>query len=113
MPGALVWATSQHYLGCLTKLAAFVAGVALAASPIARFIAERLHAIRDFFLVLFFVAVGAHFDSGAFADVVVPSLVLALLVLAIKPVAYRYFFGLIGEKSKTGWECGFRLGTIE
>ena len=112
----IAWCLGMGYLATLFGLSheigAFVAGVALAASPIARFIAERLHAIRDFFLVLFFVAVGAHFDSGAFADVVIPSMVLALLVLAIKPVAYRYFFGFIGEKSKTGWECGFRLGQL-
>ena len=89
------------------EIGAFVAGVALAASPIARFIAERLHAIRDFFLVLFFVAVGAHFDSGAFADVVIPSVVLALLVLSIKPVAYRYFFGFIGEKARPDGSVDF------
>lgn len=98
--------------GLSHEIGAFVAGVALAASPIARFIADRLQAIRDFFLVLFFVAMGAHFDSGAFAEVIVPALVLACSVLVIKPVAYRICLRYIGEKRKTGWELGFRLGQL-
>ncbi len=112
----IAWCLGMGQLASLFNLTheigAFVAGVALAASPIARFIADRLHAIRDFFLVLFFVAMGAHFDGSAFADVIVPSLVLACLVLAIKPLAYRFFLVYIGEKKKTGWELGFRLGQL-
>ncbi len=110
------WCLGMGYVATLfglsNEIGAFAAGVALASSPIARFIADRLQALRDFFLVLFFVAVGAHFDSGAFADVVIPALVLAGLVLIVKPTAYRLFFGYIGEKKATGWECGFRLGQL-
>ena len=112
----IAWCLGMGYVASLfglsQEIGAFVAGVALAASPIARFIADRLHAIRDFFLVLFFVAMGAHFDGSAFAEVIVPSLVLAGLVLAIKPVAYRVFLVYAGEKKKTGWELGFRLGQL-
>ena len=99
-------------LGLSNEIGAFVAGVALAASPIARYIADRLQAVRDFFLVLFFVAMGAHFDGGAFASVIIPSLVLACLVLIIKPVAYRFFLSFFGEKNNTEWELGFRLGQL-
>lgn len=112
----IAWCLGMGYVASLFELSheigAFVAGVALAVSPIARFIADRLHAIRDFFLVLFFVAMGAHFDGGAFAEVIVPSLVLAGLVLVIKPLAYRIFLAYTGEKQKTGWELGFRLGQL-
>ncbi len=112
----IAWCLGMGYVaglfGLSTEIGAFVAGVALAASPIARFIADRLHAIRDFFLVLFFVAMGAHFDGGAFVEVIIPSLVLACLVLVIKPIAYRIFLIYTGEKSKTGWELGFRLGQL-
>ncbi len=99
-------------LGLSKEIGAFVAGVALAASPIARYIAERLHAIRDFFMVLFFVAIGAYFEPDAFAAVIVPALALAALVLALKPVTYRLLLGLVKEKSNTCWEAGFRLGQL-
>ncbi len=112
----IAWCLGMGFVASLFGLSheigAFVAGVALAASPIARFIADRLQAIRDFFLVLFFVAMGAHFDGGAFAEVIVPSFVLACLVLVIKPLAYRFFLRYAGEKKKTGWELGFRLGQL-
>ena len=98
--------------GLSPEIGALIAGVALAASPIARFIAERLHAIRDFFMVLFFVAMGAHFDAGAFAAVALPSIVLAGLVLAVKPVTYRYLLTYFDESKKTGWEAGIRLGQL-
>ncbi len=98
--------------GLSPEIGALIAGVALAASPIARFIAERLHAIRDFFMVLFFVAMGAHFDAGAFAAVAFPSIVLAGLVLAVKPITYRYLLTYFGESKKTGWEVGIRLGQL-
>ncbi len=98
--------------GLSHEIGAFVAGVAVAASPIARYIAERLQALRDFFMVLFFVAMGAHFNGAAFVEVFVPSLVLAALVLAIKPTVYRLLLGKFGEESETGWETGFRLGQL-
>lgn len=98
--------------GLSPEIGAFIAGVALAASPIARFIAERLHAIRDFFMVLFFVAMGAHFDAGAFAAVALPSIVLAGLVLAVKPITYRYLLTYFDESKKTSWEAGIRLGQL-
>lgn len=99
-------------LGLSHEIGAFVAGVSLAASPIAPFITDRLQSIRDFFLVLFFVAMGAHFDAGAFVEVIIPSMVLASLVLVVKPVSYRFFLVFFGEKRESAWELGFRLGQL-
>ena len=112
----IAWCLSLGQLagvfGLSPEIGALIAGVALAASPIARFIAERLHAIRDFFMVLFFVAMGAHFDAGAFAAVALPSIVLAGLVLTVKPITYRYLLTYFDESKKTGWEAGIRLGQL-
>ncbi len=101
-----------EFLGLSHEVGAFVAGVSVAASPIARYITERLQALRDFFMVLFFVAMGAHFNGAAFMEVIVPALILAALVLIIKPVVYRYLFSSFGESVDTSWEAGFRLGQL-
>lgn len=45
-------------LGLSSEIGAFIAGVALAASPVSVYIAESLKPVRDFFLVLFFFSVG-------------------------------------------------------
>ena len=46
------------FLGLSNEIGAFIAGVTLASSPIGAFIADSLKPLRDFFLVLFFFALG-------------------------------------------------------
>jgi len=71
--------------GLSEELGAFIAGVSIAASPIARFIAESLKPLRDFFLVMFFFAVGASFNMQYLPIVFLPALILATLILIVKP----------------------------
>jgi Kef-type K+ transport system membrane component KefB len=47
-----------HAFGLSLEIGAFIAGITLATSPIAQFIALSLKPLRDFFLVLFFLASG-------------------------------------------------------
>lgn len=47
-------------IGLSEEIGAFVAGVALAASPISLFIAESLKPLRDFFLVMFSLLLAPH-----------------------------------------------------
>jgi Kef-type K+ transport system membrane component KefB len=97
-------------LGLSEDIGAFVAGVALAASPISLFIAESLKPLRDFFLVMFFFSIGATFNFSFAAQVVIPAVILAGLILVIKPLL---FYGLLvqaGEKKQVAKEVGIRLG---
>ena len=75
-----------------------------------RYIAVSLKPLRDFFLILFFFAVGARFDLSLLNQVLVPALVLAALVLGFKPVAYRFLLQGVSEKRSLAWDLGFRLG---
>ena len=97
-------------LGLSEDIGAFVAGVALAASPISLFIAESLKPLRDFFLVMFFFSVGATFNFGFAAQVVIPACILALLMLFLKPLCFRLLFVKSGEKKLVAKEVGLRLG---
>lgn len=99
-------------IGLSHEIGAFVAGVSVATSPIALYIANHLKPLRDFFLVLFFFSIGAEFNLGLLFDVLVPSLILAAVVLAGKPVVFRLLLGRISEDSSQGWEIGLRLGQI-
>ncbi|MFT6873899.1 MAG: Kef-type K+ transport system membrane component KefB [Granulosicoccus sp.] len=99
-------------LGLSHEIGAFIAGVTLATSPIARFIAESLKPLRDFFLILFFFALGAGFNIGALPDVLLPALILAALATAIKPVIFQYFLQREQEKANMAGETGARLGQI-
>ena len=97
-------------LGLPEEIGAFVAGVALASSPISLFIAESLKPLRDFFLVMFFFSVGATFNFGYFAQVVIPACILAFLMLFLKPLCFRILFVKAGEKFQVAKEVGIRLG---
>ncbi len=96
--------------GLSEDIGAFVAGVALASSPISLFIAESLKPLRDFFLVMFFFSVGATFNLGYAAQVVIPACLLATLMLVVKPLFFYLLFARSGEKKKVSKEVGFRLG---
>ncbi len=98
--------------GLSYEIGAFTAGVTLAASPISRYIAETLRPIRDFFMILFFVAVGAYINLGTALDVIVPAIVLAAAMLVVKPATFRFLFERNSEKKDTSWEVGFRLGQL-
>ncbi len=99
-------------LGLSYEIGAFVAGIAVATSPIARYIAESLRPLRDFFLVMFFFALGAGLDFGVIAEVWLPALVLAMALLVLKPVVFKYLLTQVAETNKLAWETGWRLGQM-
>ena len=99
-------------LGLSLELGAFVAGVTLATSPIALFLAEALRPLRDFFLVLFFFTVGAGLNLALVPSILIPALAFSALVLLAKPVIYRVLLDQFKEQGSLAWEVGFRLGQI-
>lgn len=111
---ALGWclgvAEAAKSLGLSEEIGAFIAGITIATSPISQYIAINLKPLRDFFLILFFFAVGARFDLGMLDQVLLPTLVLSLLVLVVKPVTYRFLLKGVSEKRTLAWDLGFRLG---
>lgn len=97
-------------LGLSEDIGAFVAGVVLASSPISLFIAESLKPLRDFFLVMFFFTIGATFNFGFASQVVIPAVILATLMLIVKPLLFYVLFTRTGEKKSVAKEVGVRLG---
>lgn len=111
---ALGWclgvAEVAHMVGLSHEIGAFIAGVSLATSPIALYIAEQLKPLRDFFLILFFFALGAGFNLGMLAEVAVPAIVLGALMLGLKPLVFRVLLGQLSETKALAWDVGLRLG---
>ncbi|WP_221798542.1 cation:proton antiporter [Oceanobacter mangrovi] len=108
----LAVAEAAKLAGLTYEIGAFIAGITLATSPIAQFIAISLKPLRDFFLVLFFFALGARLDLGLLSTVAFASVALAALVLALKPVTFRVLLQKFSEKTSLAWDVGFRLGQI-
>ncbi len=103
-------AESAKLLGLSAEMGAFIAGVSLASSPISQYIATHLKPLRDFFLILFFFSIGASFNLTLVDDIALPAIVLACLVVVLKPVIFRFLLLRIKEENSLSWEVGFRLG---
>jgi Kef-type K+ transport system membrane component KefB len=101
-----------HLFGLSAETGAFIAGITLASHPVSQYLALQLRPLRDFFLILFFFALGASFDTGLLAKIWLPSLLLTLLVVAVKPAVFRLLLGRFSEEARLAWDVGFRLGQI-
>lgn len=113
---AIAWclglAELSEFMGLSLEIGAFVAGVTIATSPIALYIADHLKPLRDFFLILFFFSIGAGFQLDLLSTVLVPALILGAAMLILKPLIFRFMLRRMSESSALGWETGFRLGQI-
>jgi len=105
-------AVLAHAIGLSYEIGAFIAGVAIATSPISRFIADTLRPLRDFFLVVFFFALGAGFNMGLLSQIIWPALTLAALLMLIKPFMFALMFRREGETPDVSREIGIRLGQV-
>jgi Kef-type K+ transport system membrane component KefB len=99
-------------LGLSAEIGAFIAGIMLATNPIAMFIGESLKPLRDFFLIIFFFALGASFDLHIVEEVLLPGLILAGVALLLKPYVFKWLLAYSGEPAAVAMEVGIRLGQI-
>ena len=101
-----------YAIGLSYEIGAFIAGVSLATNPVARFIAESLKPLRDFFLIMFFFALGASFELEVLPDVFWPALTLAVAALLIKPWVFDRMLEREKEAHDLSRQIGVRLGQI-
>ena len=113
---ALGWclglAELSEALGLSAEIGAFIAGISLATSPIAQYIALNLKPLRDFFLILFFFSLGASFNLLLLPDIIIAAIILGGIMLFLKPAVFRLLLGRQSEKPSLAWDIGFRLGQI-
>ena len=100
------------FIGLSHEIGAFIAGVSVATSPISIYIATNLKPLRDFFLVLFFFSLGAGFQIGLLGEIFIPAIIMAALVLLLKPIVFHGLLRSLSETDTNSWEIGFRLGQI-
>jgi Kef-type K+ transport system membrane component KefB len=106
----LLSAEVANLLGLSYEIGAFTAGIMLAISPISLFVSEGLKPVREFFLILFFFAIGAQFDLLVTKQVIIPGIILAGVILITKPFVFNAAFRLAGESAGLAKELGIRLG---
>lgn len=104
-------ALAEHcYLSA--EIGAFIAGISLATSPISQYIALNLKPLRDFFLILFFFALGAQLNIELLPSVLLATVVFAAVLLAGKPLILYALLRQHSERKALAWDISFRLGQI-
>lgn len=94
------------------EIGAFIAGITLATSPISQFIALNLKPLRDFFLILFFFALGAQLNIALLPELFIPILAVSAVVLIAKPSVFYVLLCRKSDRKSLAWDIGFRLGQI-
>lgn len=113
---AIAWclgiAQLAKVLGLSYEIGAFIAGISIAASPIAFYISGQIQPLRDFFLVLFFFLIGATFNPRYVEVIIVPVILLTLIFMVLKPLVFRLLLHKVIEVKTAAWEIGVRLGQM-
>ncbi|MCC6564065.1 cation:proton antiporter [Candidatus Uhrbacteria bacterium] len=100
------------YLGFSIEVGALAAGVALATSPYHHEITAKMKLLRDFFLVMFFVILGAELSFGNVGSLGMPILIFSLFVLVGNPIIIMAILGALGYRRKTSFFTGIALAQI-
>jgi Kef-type K+ transport system membrane component KefB len=108
----LGFAELARLVGLSEDIGAFIGGVSIAASPIALYISESLKPLRDFFLVMFFFSIGASFNLQYLHIVLLPAVILATIMLLVKPATFRVLLHQAKETKHIAWEVGVRVGQV-
>ncbi|MCX6788863.1 MAG: cation:proton antiporter [Candidatus Jorgensenbacteria bacterium] len=99
-------------MGFSVEIAGFLAGIALANSSEHHQISARIRPLRDFFLIAFFVILGAQAVFSNFVGMILPIIAFSLFVLLIKPLIVFSMMGIFGYKKRTGFMTGIALAQI-
>ncbi len=105
----LLWAEVAHSLGLSYEIGAFVAGLSIASCQVALAIAEHLKPLREFFLILFFFAVGARLDPHLAPRLLVAAILFGCLLVPFKAFIFRLAFRRTGESPSLRRELSVRL----
>jgi Kef-type K+ transport system membrane component KefB len=108
---ALLAAVGNHF-GFSKELGGLLAGVSLATTAYREIIIARMAALRDFLLLFFFIALGAHLDLSMLGEQIGAALVFSLFVLVGNPLIVMAIMGYLGYKKRTGFLAGLTVAQI-
>lgn len=100
------------FLGFSIEIGAFLAGVALASSPYHLQIQAKIKPMRDFFLALFFIYLGAGAEFKNFLHVLPIVIAFTLYALVVKPIVYAFLLSRFGFKKHTLFQTALNLSQI-
>jgi Kef-type K+ transport system membrane component KefB len=115
--GSIAWALGTAIVvakvfGLSLEIGGFLAGFALSALPEHIQISVKVKPLRDFFLMIFFITLGAKLALPALATVIVPVSVLSLFVIVGNPLIVLGILGALGYRKRTSFFVGLSIAQI-
>jgi Kef-type K+ transport system membrane component KefB len=99
------------YLGLSKEMGALIAGMVIAAFPYGTEVIARLSGVRDFFVTLFFVALGLQVPMPT-TSVLLVAAALALFVVATRFISIYPVFAVLGLDMRTSGVVAVNLAQI-
>lgn len=99
-------------IGLSLEAGALIAGMALSASRFRHEIAARLKPLRDFFILMFFIVLGAQMDFSAIGGLVVPAIIFSIFILIGNPLIVMGLMAWLGYPKKAGFQAGLTVAQI-
>jgi len=101
-----------YVLGFSIEIGALIAGALLAVSPFAYEIGARMKPLRDFFILIFFILLGAQMVLSQLMVILVPALILSAFVLIGNPLIVLTLMNLLGYRNRVSFMCGLTVAQI-
>ena len=113
---AITWglglASLFFYAGLSIEVGALIAGVLLSVSPYQLEISSKLRPLRDFFIISFFLLLGAQMVIGNIGEIIIPAIVFSLVIVIGNPLIVMALMGFEGYTRKTSFFAGLTVAQI-
>jgi Kef-type K+ transport system membrane component KefB len=99
-------------VGFSLEIGALIAGIGLSITPYSQEISARLRPLRDFFVIIFFILLGAQLEFSQINGALSKVFILLIFVLLIKPILIVLFMEMLGYNKKTSFLTANALDQI-
>ncbi|MBI5906822.1 cation:proton antiporter [Candidatus Saccharibacteria bacterium] len=99
-------------IGLSMEVGALAAGVLLASQPYAQEVAARLRPLRDFFVIVFFIALGIQLTFNQFSELILPIIAGTIVVVLVKPFVIMACLGYLGYTKRTSFKTAAALSQV-
>ena len=98
--------------GFSIEIGALVAGVSLASLPFTQEISARLRPLRDFFIIVFFIALGTRIEFGNISESLPIILMASTIIVLFKPLIIMIMMGLLSYTKRTSFKTAISMAQI-
>jgi Kef-type K+ transport system membrane component KefB len=98
--------------GFSIEIGALVAGVSLASLPFTQEIGARLRPLRDFFIIVFFIALGTRIAFGNLSEALPAIIMGTLIAIIFKPLIILTIMGLMSYTKRTSFKTAVSMAQI-